>query len=763
MVPAMGDAVRTRLALVTMLLASLVAIGATPIRLESSIALSTTALLAFSCTAATASGMVPLWYGACGLVLLLGASAVGIDPELSCLAFGLFLLVAGQRGKHGQTVLSLRGAAMTVMVLLSGRLQHAFDPGLFDLPSRALIEGLAAVVPVDVNCDPLIGGALLLIPVVLAVGALRLTTRAAVLALGSFLAACLAGTILESSWPAVLVATAVPLFAQATDVVPPSFARVRSGLAIAASTVLTVYLVAVYLTVDPSPNPPRVGFVGAMKGSFDHEPREAVRRRNFPGGPYFGNFWTSLSEQADLIKLTDAEDESLISSCDVLVTINLSGKDVASWVEPLRRAVRGGARLLVLADHTDLFGQMKPTNALLEGSGIKLAFDSAVPSSRRDGWDDCMLTGSDPLFGGFRYGRGLAWSVGCSLTLDRAARCLALASRAFIDEGVRAKVGGLGNLVRDTGERLGGFPIAASGKIGNGSTLVFGDTSCLQDGALARNPDFFARLVDWMHGEESANGLASSRIAAVLVLALSIALAWLVLDKWHWGLVYSAAFLTMLLASWGPERRTNVQTQRPIAFVPLEYVPDQQFEDLRHGPWLLLHEATQNGFSVRWALAGENPHPDRDVVILVDPKRSLASEETKRLTEFCDAGGRLLAFVGPDGVRALSGFFKKLEATVGMPVGTGSFGSKWVGGESPKLRPSFSGAFQLSFANSENVTVRATVLDRPVAIDWRIGRGKCIVVGDPQLPTAATCHVRYGGNLATYSTFLRFFELALSG
>ena len=139
---------------------------------------------------------------------------------------------------------------------------------------------------------------------------------------------------------------------------------------------------------------------------------------------------------------------------------------------------RGGS-LLVLGDHTDVFGLMKGFNSLLGPLGIRFRFDSAYKA--RETWRGCQAAAPDAIAWGWdNENPGVA--VGASLELSGSARPLLVGRYGFSDIGIRENVMGsfLGNYHYDKGERLGDVVLVATTTYGRGRVVVWGDTSAFQ-------------------------------------------------------------------------------------------------------------------------------------------------------------------------------------------------------------------------------------------------------------------------------------------
>src|SRR5262249_32483956 len=115
-----------------------------------------------------------------------------------------------------------------------------------------------------------------------------------------------------------------------------------------------------------------------------------------------------------LLRPTDAIEPADLAGAPILLLIN----SPKVWGEQERRPVLDfvaqGGSLLVLGDHTDVFGLMRGFNSLLAPLGIKFRFDSAYEA--RESWRGCQAAAPDLVAWGWDdENPGVA--VGASLEL----------------------------------------------------------------------------------------------------------------------------------------------------------------------------------------------------------------------------------------------------------------------------------------------------------------------------------------------------------
>ncbi len=233
------------------------------------------------------------------------------------------------------------------------------------------------------------------------------------------------------------------------------------------------------------------------------------------------------STPTPVIRYTDAIEATDLVGTQILVLIN-SPKE---WKDPDRRVVldfvaRGGS-LLVLGDHTDVFGLMRGFNSLLGPLGIKFRFDSAYKV--RATWRGCQAAAPDLVTWGWdQENPGVA--VGASLELSGRARPLLVGRYAFSDAGIRENVMGsfLGNYHYDPGEQLGDVALVATTTYGRGRIVVWGDTSAFQGGLTSTYRNVVGPMLAWLSRPAAWTEKPAVRVAAAIGLLLVVVWCWIV-------------------------------------------------------------------------------------------------------------------------------------------------------------------------------------------------------------------------------------------
>lgn len=656
-----------------------------------------------------------------------------------------------------------RSACWTLLAALaSAALWRSFDPLLLDTWLRARAPDLLAAWLGEAPVAPSVYG-IGLVAVGL-VGVCSASGRLAPRALGvlGLLAALLLGRRLESAWPVALAVLGLP----ALLVAVPDPHRVPRALLGERASELAWGALALALLVcgfaatgafareaqaGSAPRAPVVGFLGPRHASFEPLPTPEQSAKDYTAPPRFGAFRRQLEARGARTVDLLAPQDVRAASCDALVTINFHGEDADAFVAPVREAVRGGARLLVLADHTDLFGQREPTRALLADTGVELAFDSAVPTGPDSTWLGCLAAARDPLFAPHRDGAGLSWGVGCSLVVAPPARVLAAGTRAFLDAGTPQKPGGLGDLARGRGEPLGGFALAARSRLGAGEVLVFGDTSALQDTALLAGQPFAERLERWLvrgapfaRAAGSLDDLAASRTLAGLLLGALALASFLVQGRTLVALLALGAL--GVGEAWLEQRARSAlawpEPARAELVLATGRAPNVSLGLDRVEPFVELCASLGDAVRVE---PGARFEPGATVV-LQDPLSELTRAESERLLAHVRAGGALLALFGERGARSAHELLDALELSLGIPLGRG-LESAWSGRLAERGdRPLFQSARELAGAGLRQAEVVATCFGRPVAALGTLGAGRWLVVADSGLALEKHLEPAKGGS-----------------
>lgn len=741
-----------------------------------------TALFALIAVALVSSDVRPgralMATSVCGSAVVVLASVLGATPPV--IVAGVLGWICITQRLLGSGV-SIHNSALTVpfLALLHGSLRRSLPPGACDTPVHTVINALSqAIFPSDelsaCNSGSVYGAAAGTVAIV-ALLVLRTKTTLRIAGVLILIAALMAGRVEESVWPAFFAAAIVPSILSAwTGLTPKAASSLMTSPRLGWTLPLVGSAGAValaFLTSGTSATatfPRVVGFIGAREGTFELEPRSTDPKFNpSVSPPRFGAFRDLLERQGFQTRDIESSESKEIEICDAFVTINFSGPTAQSFVDPLRRRVASGARLLVLADHTDLFGQCKPTHTLLDGTGIRLAFDSAVPAGKGEGWNGAMEAGRDPLFGPHSTGNGISWSVGCSLEVGQPARVLARATNGFADLGDHKKAGGLGTLGREQGEVLGGFALAADAPLGAGRVLVFGDTSTLQDVAIEEEIDFARRVGAWLLGLEARfSGLDSPlfiNLALLLVLGAGYGAA-----RYTMNSIVAVSVAILAVGECVSEARSSNQGLLPersakTLWIDASSLPGFELHGdgkSRVGP--LIVEGRRAGYVVQLQ---RNPGPmsSEDMLVICEPARPLSPKRTRDILAMIESGGRILVCVGPRGAVAVRTLLDELGLSVGIPLGAGQMSNSFDATQSQdESNVRLHCGYELQGRGVAAAQILGRIFGRPVALMGKRGKGAWCVIADPEFPHAKQSDFLRGATLQGAYTFYRICDAIIS-
>ncbi len=243
---------------------------------------------------------------------------------------------------------------------------------------------------------------------------------------------------------------------------------------------------------------------------------------------------------------SDSIERGDLESTGILVLINCPKIWTSSEQETIHDYLSNGGSLLVLGDHTDVFGLQSGFNSLLSRYGIEFEFDSAYPVI--GGFRGCFSVSEQFPFSRMElHHPGIA--IGASLKLSRGARPLIVGKYSFSDIGMRENVMGsfLGNYHFDIGESYGDQVLVATCEVGRGRIVAYGDTSTFQGSTSHSYGDHVLPLLNWIRTNPAAHFQYPVR-AVIVGLCVLILTVVLLPSKNAWmNPVIVGVFLSMLL------------------------------------------------------------------------------------------------------------------------------------------------------------------------------------------------------------------------
>ncbi|TKJ42109.1 hypothetical protein CEE37_00075 [candidate division LCP-89 bacterium B3_LCP] len=472
----------------------------------------------------------------------------------------------------------------------------------------------------------------------------------------------------------------------------------------------------------------------------------------------FGLIPDYLSWRGFKVSRQDSLSSEVLSQAGVVVIINLKETLSSPETKALQNFVSNGGSLLLMGDHTSLSGIREPSNKLLKPYGIELNFDSAKP--HRTGWSGSLSTASHPLTaglglirqGGSQPGVSQIW-VGASLDLSSPAIPLIVGRESWSDSGDSSNVkdGYLGNFRYAPDERLGNQILVAEAIAGDGKVLVFGDTSTLQNGALARSSKFVERMFSYMLSPVT-HPPGWMKILGILLLAGSL-LIWSLSGAGFSGLTLGS--LALFLALGFCQNRTSHSVDS-IDMGWIGSAPPRAVVDLTHAPrcplnltsaqsvWGLNNCLLRSGFlPIMQESWNDKVITDAKVIVEIAPVRRFDREERRALTVFMDAGGLLIICCGYeeyDGSQSiLDGFGVE---PLNVPLGPAEVAERMAqasnNGEnmpdSLDINIRFHEAWEIGISNPQ-AEVLLNAYDKPALVFLPQGEGGLLYIADTEFLT----------------------------
>ena len=424
-------------------------------------------------------------------------------------------------------------------------------------------------------------------------------------------------------------------------------------------------------------------------------------------------------------------DASSLQEADALILVN----HVETWsdeeLDCVHDFVERGGCLAVLADHTDVGGQMAPTNRLLERYGVRLRFDSAIPHDDDWNWGGCARALSHPLRSFRDPVVEWGWRVGCSLGIAPPALPVLVGVHAFADIGDygRKQDAFLGDLVQNDDEERGGVVLLAEARSGAGRVLVCGDTSSFQDSILGRTHPFIARFSRYLV-EDSAIGRSAWAVVGSALAVCVLMLFPRIFERWG-SAVLAAVFVGLATATTvGAHSRPVMPVHPAVVWIDGDHGND--FQSPGRGDEAIY--GLELGFLRRGHLALQHVGPlepilshDPAAFVIVGPRADFNARELAVLDNYLERGGDVWVFAGWSEFQAAPALFEHFEIEVeNLPLGRAS--ASTPDGVSVDVRD----AWPVRVAGGRTLV---EAWGHALVSERRIGRGRLVVAGDTELFT----------------------------
>ena len=514
-------------------------------------------------------------------------------------------------------------------------------------------------------------------------------------------------------------------------VTPVPFGSQRR-LAVRALAALAIVVGGSGLMERPAPSIPAGATIGFYdEGTLDFSKPEPGRYGLIQAGMYGGTRQLLDLTGYDVTMVSRDGLEAALDEIDALVVINIRESFDDAERDAIWSFVRSGGGLLVMGDHTDLFGIMGPLNHLLDPIGTRFIFDSAFPLRSR--WQHAVELRPHPITAGAADHRDVQIGTGGSLVLsDPSTRPVVLGRYAFSDFGNRLNDGQgglLGDYRYQIGERLGDVVLVAAAAFGQGHVVVFGDTSTFQVLAVAQARRFVDQVFAYVAGGHQGRSIVLTTTFWVL---LALGFAGLLWALRPWGVVVPLALL-VLVADFvsgrvpAPEQ-ASVRVDRALALVESSQVARAPYEFFVEGAIGGLYTALYRAgyLPVTGQLGDVRDDAQVGLIVLFAPSEPYTEQQRDRLQQHLDKGGTLLIVAdgrAPDLVEvplALCGM--TIEQ---LPLGPAS--ATWNDEELEMVD-----AWPLTVGGDHPATIHAAWEGYNLIVETRPGAGRCLAIGDPR-------------------------------
>ncbi len=466
---------------------------------------------------------------------------------------------------------------------------------------------------------------------------------------------------------------------------------------------------------------------------------------SFPGENQFGTGLAGMFGSLPILaesfgfpaRVVDGIPEDLSPSA-ILVITNPDQPLREGEYDRLWAHVRAGGGLFLLGDHTFIKNGRNHLNDLLAPTAIRFRHDSAQFFPQ--GWFDCYRFRAVGGFGGLRDDaeNGTGFLVGASLATSAPAFPIIVGRYGYSDWGTTEKVERreyLGDFVPQRSERLGDLVLAAGQDVGRGRVLVFGDTTALFNGNIARTYPVFRSALTFLRLSRTTP--LGGNWGLLLTGGLFLGICALVIATGARSAGVSACIL--LVAAIHPALPGRAERELPLQ-------PDwarsrTAVVDYCHHPRVSDHGSMKtalSGLSINMLRSKRVPLQMRqwdpslldctDLLVITAPRQQVTTAQVDELMRFMERGGRLVVACGRREYPACRNLLDRLDISVAdFPLGRTFEPQAW--GE----KVSFFESWALELGRSlDQSNVLASYMGHPLMATVDVGLGGAVVIGDSQ-------------------------------
>lgn len=455
----------------------------------------------------------------------------------------------------------------------------------------------------------------------------------------------------------------------------------------------------------------------------------------------------------------------ILKETDTFVVINLDIQFSDDEQKMIWKYVEEGGSLLVLGDHTDIEGTMKPLNHLLEPVNIKFRFDSAFTATR---WFNAYELFPHSITAGLDYSNDtLQHSTGASLNIVPPAVPIVNAKFAFSDKGNYENANGyLGDYLYQPGEKFGDLTVVAGATYGKGKVIVFGDTSGFQNLAIAHSHELINRIFCYL-----TLPVSSSLFKVFgLVLLFGVLVAYLLIPATR--IVFVIPIFAIALGTGVFIGHALLSLSAPVR----PYAGDIAYVDAAHiNQYSLRHweDDSIDGLMQNLARNGYIPLIRRGaldksilsakIYVVIAPNKSFTLREQELLKMYIRQGGLLILAVGWEEKAGAQSILNFLGLDI-VPIPLGPVPLYELTHDEELIQamqrePQFMEAWPISYQASSNLSILYGFGDYPTVVHKRYGKGGAIVIADTQFLYNRTLEAEkawWEGNIIFFKQLLDF-------
>jgi hypothetical protein len=447
-----------------------------------------------------------------------------------------------------------------------------------------------------------------------------------------------------------------------------------------------------------------------------------------PAGYNFACIYDYLSRFYEMSRLKAPINDGILSGCDVLMLKVPTSAYMPEERAAIRRFVEGGGGIMLIGEHTDVFGTGRNLNEIGRMFGFEFDYDClfGIDSFFNETWAPPLVP--HPIAAGMPP---LEFAVSCSIKPSGSGHAV-IRSTGLKSMSADYHVRNFYPQAEDRPEmRYGSFVQAWATKCGKGRVAAFTDSTQFSNFCTFEpgKPELMLGMVEWLNrvGGDSFRLPMLLGSLVLLVLALLVARPAAVI----WPVLVAAGTLGWAGATIGMQRTQSWLVQPPTAFRPMTVVTMDRTVSTVWLPKSGFISGRNDGFGVfeRWILrlgyftrrSGGQDVLNGDLAVFIDANQPVTKDFRDAVARHVEAGGKVLVLDGPENSESTAN-------SLLWPYGLS------IRHDMPTLRgplivpPQWPRPTSLSACQVSGGTPFIHIGEKPVATTARYGKGSVTVV-----------------------------------